>query len=160
MSWSFQLQNGDLSPFGPGGLAVVTGSQKLVQDLRCWLLESVGTDPLHLDYGSNLDGGKSPDGTIIESNIGSVIDKQHLLAIESEVRRVLNAYQEQQVNRLYRDQQALGGKNTFSAGEILYSIQSVQVTTVGDVVVVQVGIQTADGQSVSLTTPVSQPIAG
>lgn len=155
MSWSLHLRNGDLNPSGPGGLAQVTGSQKLVQDLRCALLTPIGTDPLHLDFGSTLDGGTGPDGSIIPSAIGSVIDTNTILYIESEIRRVLTGYQEQQVNRLLADQATLGGKNTFAQGEILYSIDNVNVQQIGDVVVASAALTTSDGDSITLTNPVS-----
>ena len=152
MTWSFQISNGDLNPFGPGGYATVTGTQKLLQDLRIWILTPRGSDPLHLDYGSTLDGG-TVGGTVVQSNIGTMIDKTRLLALESEVRRVIYAYQQQQMDRLYTDQQALDGKNTFSPGEILYDLQNVQVSQIGDVVVLAVSIQASDGSILNVTTP-------
>jgi len=153
MSWSFAIKNGDLNPFGPGGYATVTGTQKLLQDLRIWLLTPRGSDPLHLDYGSTLDGG-TVDGTIVESNIGTIIDKTRLLALESEVRRVLFAYQQQQMDRLYRDQTELDGKNTFAPGEILYSVENVQLSQIGDVVVIAVSIRASDGNLLNISTPI------
>jgi phage baseplate assembly protein W len=153
MSWSFAIKNGDLNPYGPGGYQTVTGSQKLLQDLRVWLLTPRGSDPLHLDYGSTLDGG-TVDGATVESSIGSIIDPTRLLALESEVRRVLYAYQQQQMDRLYADQQQLGGKNTFSVGEILYDVENVQLSQIGDVVVIAVSIRASDGTLLNVTTPV------
>jgi len=152
MSWSFQITNGDLNPFGPGGYATVTGSDKLVQDLRNWILTPQGTDPLHLDYGSTLDGGTT-NGTIVQSNIGTIIDKTRLLALEAEVRRVISAYQQQQMDRLYTDQMTLDGKNTFAPGEILYDLKSVQLSQIADVVVIAVSIQTSNGQVINISSP-------
>ncbi len=91
---------------------------------------------------------------MVESNIGTIIDKTRLLALESEVRRVLYAYQQQQMDRLYADQQQLGGKNTFSAGEILYDVENVQLSQIQDVVVIAVSIRTSDGTLLNVTTPV------
>lgn len=155
MSWSLHLRNGDLNPAGPGGLAQVTGSQKLVQDLRCALLESLGNDPLHLDWGSTLDGGIGPDGSTIPSAIGSVIDTNTILYIESEIRRVVTGYQQSQLSRLLDDQAKFGGKNTFAAGELLYSIDSVNVQQIGDVVVASVALTTSDGDQITLVNPIA-----
>lgn len=155
MSWSFQLKNGDLNFAGPGGFATVTGQQKLVQDLKDWLLEPRGSDPFHPDYGSILDGGIASDGTVIEGSIGSVITSESLLTIESEIRRVLGAYQQVQIQRLQRESALYNGLNTFSAGEILSSIDDVQVIQVGDTILVTVFITTGDGNAISFTQAVT-----
>lgn len=155
MTWSFQIKNGDLNFAGPGGFATVTGQQKLVQDLKSWLLTPRGTDAFHPDYGSVLDGGSMPDGTVIEGSIGSLISSESLMTIESEVRRVLNAYQQQQLDRLTREAPLYGGKNTFSAGEILASVNDVKVVQVGNVALVTCSISTGDGNAVSFTQALS-----
>jgi phage baseplate assembly protein W len=155
VSYSFALNNGDLNPIGQGGVAVVTGIDKLKQDLRNWILEPVGTDPLHLDFGSNLDGGMSPTGQIIPSMIGSTNSADVALQVESEIRRVVYAYQQQQAARLVQDQQDFAGKNTFSPGEILYSLDTVTTTIIGDVLLVSLAITASDGQSLQFNIPVS-----
>lgn len=155
MTFSFQLLNGDLNPQGPSGLAQVTGSQKLIQDLRCWYLTAIGSNPLHLDYGSSLDGGPGTDGTPIMSLLGNVIDANLILQVEAEIRRVLAAYQQQQVQRLLQDQQNLSGKNTFSQGELLQQVDSVNVSQVGDVLVANVQITTMDGTTIATALPVT-----
>lgn len=155
MTWSFQIYNGDLNFAGPGGFATVTGQQKLVQDVKNWLLEPRGTDPFHPDFGSILDGGLASDGSAIEGSIGSLITSEALLVVESEIRRVLNAYQQQQVARLSREAPLYGGLNTFSAGEILASVDDVQVVQVGDTVLVTCYITTGDGSAVSFTQAVT-----
>lgn len=151
MTWSLSLVNGDLSPAGPGGLGTVSGQQKLVQDLKDWLLEPRGTDPIHPDYGSTLDGGILPDGTYVDPVIGDLLTSESLLVIESEVRRVLAAYQQQQLDRITREAAQYGGKNTFAPGEILSSVSAVNVQQVADTVFVQIVIQTADGDQLAFT---------
>lgn len=155
MTWSFQIKNGDLNFAGPGGFATVTGQQKLIQDLKNWLLEPRGTDPFHPDYGSVLDGGTMPDGTTVDPAIGGLITSESLVTIESEVRRILNSYQQQQLDRLTREAPLYGGKNTFSTGEILASVDDVQVIQAGDVVVVTCSITTGDGDSISFTQAIN-----
>lgn len=155
MTWSFHTKNGDLNFAGPGGFATVTGQQKLIQDLKNWLLEPRGTDALHPDYGAVLDGGLLPDGSEAESLIGSQLTSEALVLVESEIRRVLAAYQQQQLDRLTRESALYGGKNTFSAGEILVAVQAVNVQQVADTVFVTVTIQTGDGDQISFTQPLS-----
>lgn len=156
MTWSFHTKNGDLNLGGAGGgFATVTGQQKLVQDLKNWLLEPRGTDPLHPDFGAVLDGGLLPDGSIADSLIGTQLTNEALVLIESEVRRVLASYQQQQLDRLTRENTLYGGKNTFSAGEVLVGVTGVTLQQVSDTVLVTVSIQTGDGDSISFTQPLT-----
>lgn len=154
MTYSLNIMGGDLSLGGPGGLSTVTGGEKLIQDLKCWLLEAIGTDPLHPDYGSKLDGGGAPGSPQQWGMIGSEIDSTSLMMVEAEVRRILNQYQQQQVNRIQIEQTLYNGKNTYVMGEILYSIDSVTASRFKDTIIVNANIRTANGQSLSLTQPV------
>lgn len=155
MTWSFHTKNGDLNLGGTGGFATVTGQQKLVQDLKNWLLEPRGTDPLHPDFGAVLDGGLLPDGSFSDSLIGNELTAEALVLVESEVRRVLASYQQQQLDRLTRENSLYGGKNTFSLGEVLASVNAVSLQQANDTVIVTVTIQTGDGDSISFTQPLS-----
>lgn len=152
MSWSLQIKSGDLNLSGPDGYAIVRGPQKLIQDLRNWLLEKRGTDPLHPHYGSTLDGGMDR-GIRVDSFIGTTITQEALLDIEAEIRRVLNAYQAQQSNRLRQDMVRFGGLNTFDANEVLESVQDVSIRQIGDVVVVRITLATSSGRSFSIIQP-------
>jgi hypothetical protein len=69
MSWSLRIQNGDLMLDGTN-LGRATGSAKLIQDLRCAILEKMGTDDLHPEYGSLLDGGRDESGDVQPGYIG------------------------------------------------------------------------------------------
>lgn len=154
MTWSFYLLNGDLSINGPGGFAIVTGTQKLIQDLKNWLLEPQGTDPLHLDYGSTIDGGII-NGAPVDSLVGQTLTDVVLMDIQAEIQRVLVAYQQQQLDRLYNEQSLYDGKNTFTSGELLYAINSISVTQNGDTAVASVSITTTDGQNLTFNQPVT-----
>lgn len=155
MSWSFHIKNGDLNLAGPGGFATVTGQQKLIQDLKNWLLSPRGVDPMHPDFGSVLDGGVLPNGAQVDSFIGGVITSEALVEIEGEIRRILASYQQQQLDRLTRENTLFGGRNTFSAGEILASITDVQLQQVGDTVLVTCVIETASGDQLSFSQALS-----
>lgn len=156
MTYSLNIQGGDLSLGGPGGLSVVSGTDKLIQDLKCWLLEPMGTDPLHPDYGSILDGGATPGSSVSAGMIGTTLDGVALLRVEAEVTRVLNLYQRQQINRLQIEQSLYNGKNTYTHGEILASVDSVIAKQFKDTIIVNVVIRTANGQTLTF----SQPLGG
>lgn len=158
MTYSLNIMGGDLSLGGPGGLSTVTSAEKLVQDIKCWLLEGMGTDPLHPDYGSKLDGGSLPGSPRDEGMIGAEMGPTTLMLVEAEVRRVLQQYQQQQVNRIQIEQTLYNGKNTYSMGEILYAIDSVTATQYKDTIIVNAHIRTANGQSLSFTQPVGTVI--
>ncbi|MEM3008430.1 MAG: hypothetical protein QXU32_01730 [Nitrososphaerales archaeon] len=149
MSWSFKITNGDLDFSGPDGFATVTGTAKLIQDLKHWLLEPLGSDPFHPDYGSALNGGVFPDGRAVPSAIGGLINGESLTRIEAEVRRVLNAYRQMQVSKMQAEAMLYGGRNTLGVGEILFSINDVKVKQYGDTVLVNCVITTADGNQVT-----------
>ena len=148
------MKNGDLSLSGPGGFAAVTGQNKLVQDLKHGLLEPRGSDPFHPEWGSTLDGGELSDGTVVASSIGGLFTGEDLLSVEAEIRRVLNAYQASQAQRLGRETTQYGGKNTFSAGEILRTVNDVDIRQLGDVAVATVSLTTASGSLLTFNQPV------
>lgn len=154
MSHSLQLRGGDLSPSG-SSMALVQGSQKMIQDLRCALLEPRATDPLHPDFGSTLNGGIDELGNPNPGVIGSLNDSTQMVAVESEVRRVITAYMVAQLQKLTVENNTYGGQNTFSPGELVKSIDSVNLTRLQDVLVVVVTITTDTGQQIQLTRPIT-----
>lgn len=155
MTWSLDISRGDLNLGGPGGFAKVTGTQKLLQDLRAALLTPAGFDPNHPEFGSVLDGGVLPDGTVVETQIGSVITNQSLVDVEVEIRRVLADYQRKQLTRLTDEQSRYGGLHTFDSGEILMSIDSVSVRRTGDTLVAFVAVRTANNIRLSFAQAVA-----
>ena len=126
MTWSLALQNGDLSLNSSNGFETVTNEDKLVQDLRCHLLEKMGDDDLHPEFGSLLNGGTLPDGTSHNGYIGEQDDDITVLGIQSEITRVVNNYQEQTLARAKTDKLTYG-KATLTHGEVLYDLNAVKV---------------------------------
>ena len=153
MSWSLRLRGGDLNLSGKEGYATVRSGAKLLQDLRNWTLEPRGTDPLHPQFGSTLDGGMSR-GVQVDSLIGSTISQEVLLDIEVEIRRILSEYRRQQANRVHSDMMKFGGRHTVDQGEGIDSIEDIQVRQVNDTVLIRVTIRTSSGARFSLTQPV------
>jgi hypothetical protein len=155
LSYSLHLRGGDLSPAGRSGAAVVSGTQKLVQDLRNALLEPRGTDPANPSYGSTLDGGLNPDGTVSGTNIGENITRERMAGIETEVRRILTTHQNEQVERIQREALRYGGKHTLTPGEMLHAVEAIDTMAIQDTVLVRARLRTRAGRSVNITQAAS-----
>jgi hypothetical protein len=151
MSWSLDLQNGDLSLSGTN-LGRVTGSQKLVQDLRCFILEKMGTDESHPWYGSLIDGGINETGEFELGFIGETDWEIAALTVQAEIRRIVGRYQELQARRL-EDDRLTYGSSTLDANEVLLGISGIQITQAQDKMMVTIGLNTGTGSSLTLNVP-------
>jgi hypothetical protein len=153
MSWSLALRNGDLSLSGTS-LGQVTGYEKLVQDLRCAILEQQGTDDMHPSYGSTIDGGTDADGRMIPSVIGVADWSYVALRIRTELLRISSAYQSQQLQRA-QDDRFRYGQSTLDAAELLAAINSINFFQVQDTLMVEVSLTTGQNQIFNITLPVA-----
>jgi hypothetical protein len=140
MTWSLKLQNGDLA-LGGKGFQKATDDEKLIQDLRCHLLQKMGENDLHPTFGSLLDGGVMPDGQLKQSLIG--MNDQNLAAslIQIEIQRILSNYQDAQLARAKQDKIHYG-KATLTKKEVLFAINSIQVTANMDNLYVLISLTT------------------
>jgi hypothetical protein len=139
MSWSLQVNNGDLVLNG-AQFGTVTDENKLVQDFRHFILEKMGTDPSYPWYGSLLDGGVKPNGQVVESVIAGT-DWGHLkLRIEAEIRRIASLYQNQQVERAKRDRDRYN-RSTLSLGEVLAAVNSIDFSQNADALTITIHLQ-------------------
>jgi hypothetical protein len=150
VSWSLQIRNGDLV-VDQRKVGVVTGWQKLLQDLRCHLLERLGNDSMHPEFGSVLDGGVGPGGVEIEGIIGEIDEEVARSFIATEVGRIITEHQQKQLDRARSDQMGYG-KHTLLDGELLESAE-VNVGFQGDVMVVQIIISTSAGDAKRISLP-------
>lgn len=149
MTWSLQLRNGDLS-LGGASYGTVTGEDKLAQDLRCFILEQMGTDDMHLDYGSTLNGGRMPDGTLVPGVIGHATNDEFAeLEVESELRRIIGQYQARQLQRA-KDDRLVYGKTTLHRGEVVLGVRSIAIQRTVDTMNVTITIETAADSLVTL----------
>jgi hypothetical protein len=142
---SARLRNGDFVLSSNGEVTMATGKERLVQELTCWLLEPLGTDPANNKFGSRL---SDLVGTAILS--GTATD------IKAEVTRVLTnymAYQERILNSYMFD--STGLLKYYSTSEIIGSIDEVKTRVRGDLVEVLVSITTLAGEQVTLQQTVS-----
>jgi hypothetical protein len=156
MSWSLRLQNGDLALDGTS-LGSISGAQKLVQDLRCAILERMGTDDMHPQFGSLIDGGFA-NGREVPSLLGGNNWDHIALQVESELRRIATDYQRKQLDRIQQDRLTYGS-STLTPSEVLAAISGIRLVQAQDALLVQVSIQTATGEQQTLNLPVSsEPI--
>lgn len=141
MSWSFKLRNGDLVAEG-SHLATVRGESKLFQDLRLRLLEPIGTDNVHPEFGSSLEDLLGED------------DLAYLfLEIENEISRAVQALQFQQLTRAKHDRYVLG-RATLDPGEVIVNLTSVNITQAEDRLQVEVVVTTGSDEQLNITVPI------
>lgn len=150
MSWSLQLRGGDLT-IGGASFGVVTQQQKLVQDLRCAILERMGTDPDHSWFGSLIDGGRL-NGVEQESIIATDNWDVAVLAVESEIRRIVDLYQKQQILRTEQDRTTYG-KPTLTPGELLMGVGNLEFFQAQDNLLCRVTLVTGADQNIQVNVP-------
>lgn len=142
MSWSLKVYNGDLALKGTT-FDTVTQEAKLAQDFRHFILERMGTDPMHPWYGSLLDGGQR-NGVEVPSLVATTDWRFAKLEIESDIRRMASMYQSMQVKRAQRDRNRYG-KSTLTRGELLFGISRMQFVAKEDALYVTIGLVTGSG---------------
>ena len=139
MSRSFKIVDGDLAIRGYQSCEMVDGVDKLIQDLRLWLTEQLGTDRFHPLFGSVL-------GDEIGLTGGELA--RDIVKIKGEIRRILQNYQAVQVQKLSKDRWKTtseyipGSGYSLSKDEILDKIGDIAVVVNGDVADISVKLQT------------------
>jgi phage baseplate assembly protein W len=124
-----------------GAYELVTGPDRIAQDLRMALGEPVGNDRFHPGYGSTL-----------ESFVGRPGSEHTTFEVEQEVNRVVSVYAAVQRDRIARDT-AAGVRSRYRTADVLASLDGVAVDRLGDVVSARLALRTADGQTqVTATT--------
>lgn len=145
MSWSLQITHGDFS-VESAHLGTVTQQAKLVQDFRCAILEQMGTDNLHLDFGSLIDGGTTPEGVISNGVIGETDLGMVGLVIETEINRIARYMQRAQLARAKSDKLTYG-KATLTPQEVLLQLNGIEMTQTEDRINVKVGLISASNSN-------------
>ena len=153
MSKSFALINGDLALTGRS-YSLVSGSAKLAQDLRLWVLERVGYDPATPTYGTTLDGG-IVNGVMIPSLIGQINSQSQANQVQAVIQTMLTQYQQMQLTKMKQEIVTYNGKTTLSDDEVLQTVNSVTATVAQDVIIVQANLTTLAGTNLTLTIPLS-----
>jgi len=102
----------------------MTDAAKLQQDLVCCILTPLGFEVLHPDFGSVLEENLiNPEVQII----GTQQWKRAAALVRSELLRICQNYQQQQIARNERDGIQFG-KTTLTPGEILLRVVSINFT--------------------------------
>lgn len=159
MSKSLAVVNGDLVIGAGRAFGTVSGRDKLLQDLRLWVLEKMGVDPSTPTYGNTLDGSVV-DGIEHEGFIGQLMTQDNLNEIRNIVIDLLQRYQVMQFEKIRQETLMYLGENTLDEGEVLERIDSVDVKSIGTTVLVSVRVTTLDEQSFRLTIPVPNGALG
>jgi len=121
------LEDGDLA-VRSSRAQLVSGQDKLKQDLDCWLKETYGSDRFHPLYGSVLD-----------QFVGGVINDNTAFFLKSEIIRVLTNFQKLQLRRVQAN------PSLFSPQQLLDEIVSVITSANYDTVNAVISYNTATG---------------
>lgn len=148
------MKNGDLALEG-ANLSIVSGTAKLVQDLRCAILEARGHDPFHPEFGSIIDGGVDTNGIYSPSMIGEMDWAFVALRVKSEINRICEAQQRVQIDR-DRNDRSRYGSSTLDRSEVLKSVTSINISQTQDKMMVSVKILTAANTTAIISLPVAQ----
>ena len=133
MSFSLAVAGGDLVQEG-SHLAVVTGTNKLKQDLTLWMCERYGIDRFHPVMGS-----------VFQNYIGGVITSHTRAMVQSEANRILSNFQKVQYMGLRNN------PSLYSMGELLASVNGVSVTINYDSVYVLVSVSNGAQETTAIS---------
>jgi len=136
---TMRLSGGDLVIGANSDLQMVTGADKVEQDMRCALLEPLGNDRFHPGWGSSL------DDFISRPIVGSV--ESDVLA---EVNRVVGNYAAVQRDKI-ESQMLSGADSTYTTDEVVSGVTDVTTHQTYDTVAVKISIGTVSGQTVTLS---------
>lgn len=134
---TFRLKGGDLV-LGSDGFEMVTGQEKLRQDLSTALREPIGVDRFHPRWGSMLD-----------RYVGMSMQRDLSNVVKAEVVRILQNHVVVQ-NEAISDDVSAGRRSRFSTGEVIAAIESITVSEQFDRLGVQVTLRTMSGARLSL----------
>ena len=148
---NFRITDGDLDLGQSQRVDLVTGRDKLIQDLVLWLLEPLGTGYSTPGFGSLLNSivTMGTQGRREGRFIGQEFTESLAVEVEAEIDRVLSLYQQDQVQKI-RSARAEGRLYLYSRREILDSINEIVSTRDGDRAIISVNINTGANQDFSL----------
>lgn len=149
MSFSLQLKNGDLGLSGTS-LGTVIDAAKLQQDLSCAILTPLGFETLHPEFGSILEENLINPETQI---IGTGQWKRAAALVRSELLRICQNYQQQQIARNERDGIRFG-KPTLTPGEILLRVVSIDFAQSEDHLLCKLKLEIGN-DSIELNVPIA-----
>ena len=134
--------DGDISVGGDGKIVMVEGTERIKQELALWLLEPLGTDSVYPKFGADL-----------WTYIGAPAFEDNLMAIRTEVTRVVNNYIAAQNERIAQDKQSMSNEEFLQCWtdyDIVTSISSINVSQTETDVRVMVSLSTAADTEVTV----------
>lgn len=134
---TLRIRNRDLV-VGPAGYDLVSGSDKLRQDLTMATIEPIGADRFHPGWGSRL-----------WEMIGISIDDEQRMQLWSEIIRVVKNYAAVQADEA-RNDSLNSRRSRYRTSEVLAALTSIDVIPNADTLSVTINIQTMSGESISL----------
>lgn len=139
----FALVHGDLVIDGSGGYAMLSGADRIRQDLSLALLEEYGSDRFHPKYGS-----------VVKSYLGNVIDENLQQLVKAEVNRVVIAYIGLQQAEVLRDSTVdIAGR--FNTSDVVRNITSIDVHAAYDTIYVAATLETLARETITITQQVT-----
>lgn len=137
MANSWDIKNGDI--IFNNGVQIVTGTEKIVQDLESMLLNDLGYNHFHPWMGSSLD-----------SYIGSLPQSEYLYEIRQEVEKTLSTYYDMVLDDIHVRAEEQGSVERAIAladpSSIIVEAPKAEVWTEGYRVVVSVSFKTLYNQ--------------
>ena len=147
---NWRVTDGDIEVGKSHRVDMVQGRDKLVQDLSLWLLEPLGIGFTTPNFGSLLN--TTEQGTTGRRSghfVGHILDQQRAAEVESEVDRILNLYQQDQIQKI-KQAQLEGRLYLYRRSEILDSIDQVASAIDGDSITVRASITSGANQDITL----------
>jgi phage baseplate assembly protein W len=140
---AFALVHGDLVLDGSGGYAMLSGADRIRQDLSLALLEEYGSDRFHPKYGS-----------IVKSYIGNTVDENLQQLVKAEVNRVVTTYIGIQQAEVLRDSTVdIAGR--FNTSDVVRNITSIDVHTTYDTIYVAATLETLARETITISKQVT-----
>jgi hypothetical protein len=139
---TFQITGGDLALDG-GSLSMVTGPNKLVQDLALAIRERLGNDRFHPRWGS-----------LFDTYIGEPMSPSLEVLLRSEMERVIGNYMILQRALIEREANR-GKKPRYGAGEVIRRLARIDMKIEMDTVKFVVIIDTMSGEEIDIAGALS-----
>lgn len=140
----FALVHGDLMIGTDGSYLMVTGAQRIQQDLTLALSDIYGTDRFHPSWGS-----------ILPEYLGNINNGTMITLIKAEVNRVLQNYLTiTQSGVIQQSMMNVTNNNnpgaSYSTSDVVRSVDSINVSATLDTIYVSVSLTTLAGQSITI----------
>jgi phage baseplate assembly protein W len=136
------LANGDLV-VGPNGHATITAAAKIRQDLALALIEPLGNDRFHTEWGS-----------VLPTYIGQPVNDETDVLVRAEVARII----EQQIAIQQRDISSdsyQGATARYATADVIAGIQDIRVTLDYDTIRLVVTLVTQAGVRININRTVN-----